>query len=227
MSILTILTSTVFESIEEIRFLDIKLIEFEDFTALLIRLLLNLAVVFVIVRFMYYRHSKNHDFLFSYFAISVTVFLLCFLLENVKLELGFALGLFAIFGIIRYRTDAIPIKEMTYLFTIIGVSVINALSNKKVSHAELLLTNLIIVLVIGYLEKTTLLNQLKKKRIVYEKIENITPQNHQILKQDLEQRLGMKITRIEIGNIDYLKDSTEIFVYYSPRENQWLDSTTK
>ena len=90
----------------------------------------------------YYPNTKNKDYLFTYLLISLTVFVLCVLLDDVKLQLGFALGLFAIFGIIRYRTDPIPIKEMTYLFLVIGVSVVNALSNKKISHAELLFGNL-------------------------------------------------------------------------------------
>ena len=118
----------------QIKINNIKFFNPEDFVQLLIRFGLNLLVTFVVVFFIYARNSRRKDFFFSYFAISITVFTLCFLLESVKLELGFALGLFAIFGIIRYRTDAIPIKEMTYLFVVIGISVINALSNKKVSY---------------------------------------------------------------------------------------------
>jgi len=103
----------------------------KDFIELLVRSAFNFLIVGYIVRYLYYPVTKNKDYLFTYLLISVTVFFLCFLLENVKLELGFALGLFAIFGIIRYRTDAIPIKEMTYLFIVIGISVMNALVNKK------------------------------------------------------------------------------------------------
>ena len=106
----------------------------KDFIELLVRSAFNFLIVGYIVRYLYYPVTKNKDYLFTYLLISVTVFFLCFLLENVKLELGFALGLFAIFGIIRYRTDAIPIKEMTYLFIVIGISVMNALVNKKISH---------------------------------------------------------------------------------------------
>lgn len=129
----------------QIRINEVKLINVEDFTQLLIRFGLNLLVTFIIVYFLYARKSRRKDYYFSYFAISVTIFTMCFLLESVKLELGFALGLFAIFGIIRYRTDTIPIKEMTYLFVVIGMSVINALSNKKVSYFELLFTNGVII----------------------------------------------------------------------------------
>ena len=114
----------------------------KDFYELVIKLLFNLAIVSYIVRYLYYNSTKNKDYLFTYLMISITVFLLCFLLENVKLQLGFALGLFAIFGIIRYRTDPIPIKEMTYLFIVIGISIMNALANKKISYSELLFANL-------------------------------------------------------------------------------------
>ena len=111
----------------------------KDFYELLIKLLFNLAIVSYIVRYIYFNSTKNKDYLFTYLMISITVFLLCFLLENVKLQLGFALGLFAIFGIIRYKwTDPIPIKEMTYLFIVIGISIMNALANKKISYSELI-----------------------------------------------------------------------------------------
>ncbi len=118
---------------DQLRFLGIKLINSSDFFDLFIRLSINTILLFFIVHVVYSKNSKRKDFYFSFLGIGVIVFLICFLLSNVKLELGFALGLFAIFGILRYRTDAMPIKEMTYLFIVIGISVINALSNKKVS----------------------------------------------------------------------------------------------
>ncbi|MDP2887429.1 MAG: DUF4956 domain-containing protein, partial [Bacteroidota bacterium] len=121
------------QSFDELKFLGIKLINTEDYIELLVRFGLNLLVTVFIVVGLYAKSSKRKDFYFTYIAISIVIFLLCFLLESVKIELGFALGLFAIFGIIRYRTDAIPIKEMTYLFVVIAVSVINALANKKIS----------------------------------------------------------------------------------------------
>jgi len=138
---------------DQLRFLGIKLVNMGDFMELLVRFILNTTLIFIVVQFMYARNSKRKDFYFSYLAIGVIIFFLSTLLNSVKLELGFALGLFAIFGIIRYRTDAIPIKEMTYLFVIIGISVINALSSKKVSYAELLFTNAAIVFGLYILEK--------------------------------------------------------------------------
>ncbi|HDS07555.1 MAG TPA: DUF4956 domain-containing protein, partial [Bacteroides sp.] len=106
--------------------LNIELMNWEDFLDLILRTVFNLAVVICLVRYMYYKTTPRKDYLFTYILISLVVFFMCFLLENIKLELGFALGLFAIFGIIRYRTTQIPIREMTYLFLVIGLSVINA-----------------------------------------------------------------------------------------------------
>ena len=134
---------------------------------------------------------------------------------TVKLELGFALGLFAIFGIIRYRTDAIPIKEMTYLFIVIGISVINALANKKVSYAELVFTNSAIVFGLWLLEKRLKLKQEGSIKLIYEKIENINKQKGDILLADLKSRTGINISRYEIVKIDFLKDVAHIVLYYN------------
>jgi len=155
---------------ENFRFLGIKIINIGDFSELVVRLALNLFVTILVVHFMYAKRSRRKDFYFSFIAVGSVVFLLSFLLSSVKLELGFALGLFAIFGIIRYRTDAIPIKEMTYLFIVIGISVINALANKKVSYVELIFANAFIVYGLYFLEKRLMLKQEGVINLVYEKI---------------------------------------------------------
>ena len=192
----------------------IDIIDVPDFFELLVRFSFNMIVLVIIVRYLYYAISKRKDYLFTYLLIGVIVFLLCFLLENVKLQLGFALGLFAIFGIIRYRTNPIPIKEMTYLFIVIGVSVINALANKKVSYVELLFTNIMVIFVTFGLEKVWLLRHESRKTITYEKIENIKPENREILIQDLQKRTGITINRIEVGRVDFLRDTARIRIYY-------------
>jgi hypothetical protein len=141
------------ESIVEIKVFGIKLINSGDFFDLLLRLLLNTFVVYWISNRVYVKNNQNYQFYFGYNTISIVTFLMCFLLSSVKLELGFALGLFALFTIIRFRTGTIPIKEMTYLFVVIGVAVINALANKKVSYIELLFANFVIIFVVNYFEK--------------------------------------------------------------------------
>ena len=123
-----------------------------------------------IVRYLYYPVTRRKDYLFSFLLISLLVFLICFLLESVKLQIGFAFGLFAIFGILRYRTNSIPIKEMTYLFILLGISVINALANKKISWAELVFTNAAIVFIIYGLERLWLLKHESSKNIIYKQI---------------------------------------------------------
>ncbi len=202
------------EASKQLELFNIKLINVEDFLALLVRFALNLMVVTAIVVGLYAKTSKRKDFYFSFIAVSMVIFLLCFLLVSVKIELGFALGLFAVFGIIRYRTDSIPIKEMTYLFVVIGVSVINALSNKKVSYAELITTNLLIVAGLYILESILNLRQEISYRIIYEKIENVQSGQEEILLDDLKRRTGKEIKRFEIERIDFLRDVAYINVFF-------------
>ncbi len=192
----------------------ISLIDLPSFAELLIRFTFNFLVIFIVCRGLYYPATRRRDFLFTYILISTIVFLLCFLLGNVKIQVGFALGLFAIFGIIRYRTELMPIKEMTYLFLVIGISVINALSNKKVSYAELIFTNMAIIMVAFFLEKVWMIKHESRKRVKYDNIALVKPECYDELKADLEKRTGLKIQRFEVGDINYLTDSTWIQIYY-------------
>jgi hypothetical protein len=192
----------------------IELINWANLLELVGRFALNLVVILILVRWFYFSRTRRKDFLFTYILISSIVFLLCFLLQNVILQIGFALGLFAIFGIIRYRTQSIPIKEMTYLFLIIGISVINALANTA-SISEIVLTNLIIIFITYGLEKKWLLRHESSKSIIYEKINLIKPEHHNELIDDLQLRTGIsKISRIEIGEVDFLKDVCHIMIFF-------------
>jgi hypothetical protein len=186
----------------------------DNFWTLAIRFGFNMIATFVIVVMLYARNSKRKEFYFSYFAISLSVFMLVFLLQGVKLELGFALGLFAIFGIIRYRTDAIPIKEMTYLFVIITVSVINALSRDFLEYMELTLVNLLLVVALWILEHILMLRQEDSLQIIYENIENIHEDREAELIADLEKRTGIKIRRYRIDKVDFLRDVARITIWF-------------
>jgi len=199
---------------EFLDFLPISQMQLEDFWSLVIRFGFNLVAIFFVVVMLYAQNSKRKDFYFSYFAISISVFMLVFLLENVKLELGFALGLFAIFGIIRYRTDAIPIKEMTYLFVIIAVSVINALSKDYFGFVELTFVNILLVGALWILERILMLRQEDSLEIVYENIENIHEDKEAELIADLEKRTGIKIRRYRIDKVDFLRDVARITIYF-------------
>ncbi|PKP01363.1 MAG: DUF4956 domain-containing protein [Bacteroidetes bacterium HGW-Bacteroidetes-6] len=201
-------------------------INVSDFLELSIRFGFNLIVSLIITRGLYYSNTKRKDYFFSYLMIGIIVFLLCFLLNSVKLQLGFALGLFAIFGILRYRTNPMPIREMTYLFIVIGISVINALSNKKISYAELLFTNFGIVAVVWLFEKVFFLRHLAEKEIVYEKIELIKPEKRAELIADIEERTGIKVQKIEIGKIDFLRDSARLIIYYYLSDVNAADNAT-
>jgi apolipoprotein N-acyltransferase len=206
--------------IQDYTFLGLDIIHIQNFSQLLLRFCLHISVVLILVRLIYYPLARRKDYLFSLLLISVLIFLLCFLLESVKLQLGFAFGLFAIFGILRYRTLAIPIKEMTYLFILIGISVINALANKKISWAELVFTNLTLVFLVYGLEKLWLLKHESSKQITFEKVDMIQPQKREELKKEVEARTGLKINRIDVGRIDYLRDVAKLIIYYYEEDNR-------
>jgi len=206
--------------LDSIEFLGTPLFDPEDFLKLIVKTVFNLIIITVIIRYIYYPVTKNKDYLFTYFLISMTVFLLCVLLDSVKLQLGFALGLFAIFGIIRYRTDPIAIKEMTYLFLVIGISVVNALSNKKISHAELVFANLMIVFITYGMENLWLLRHQSRKNITYEKIDLILPERREELIADLKARTGIDVIRVEIRRIDFLRDTANLRIFYYEEDTE-------
>jgi hypothetical protein len=207
---------------EAVNIAGIHIIDLPGFLEFVLRFLLNIAVIMILIRWLYYSSTKRKDYLFTYILISSIVFLLCFLLANVKLQIGFALGMFAIFGIIRYRTDALPIKEMTYLFLIIGVSVINALTNAETSLIDLLFSNFVIIFLTYGLEKLWLIKHESSKLIVYEKINLIKEENYDELINDLQERTGIKkINRVEVGKINFLRDVCDLTIYYySDKMNQ-------
>ena len=203
----------------EFKLFGIELIDVKDTFELILRFFFNFIITTFIIRYFYYTATKRKDYLFTFILLSTTIFLLIFMLDGVKMKIGFALGLFAIFGIIRYRTNPVPIKEMTYLFVVIGLSVINAMSSKNISYAEILIINLFVVGIVFLLEKLWLLKHESFKTIIYEKIELITPDKRDELMADLEKRVGLKISRIKIDKIDFLRDTANIRVFYYADEN--------
>ncbi|WP_405566018.1 DUF4956 domain-containing protein [Polaribacter sp. Asnod6-C07] len=198
-------------------FLEIPIFD-DDFFKMSFRFTINLIFLTLIIRWLYYTSTRRKDYLFTFYMISFIVFFLCFTLKKFELDIGMALGLFAIFGIIRYRTDAINIKEMTYLFVVIGVSVMNSLANKKMSYSEIILANVVIVVSIAIIEKIWHLKHQVSKEIIYENIDNIKPENYNLLKQDLEDRTGLEINNITIGNVDFLRDTAVLTIFYFNRK---------
>ena len=195
----------------------------DDFYTLVLRLVINMFFLTLLIRFLYYPHTKRKDYLFTYYLIGTITFFVCFGLKKLDIDTGMGLGLFAIFGIIRYRTDPIPIKEMTYLFLIIGVSVVNSLASNKISMAEMALINGTLVGVTFVLERLWLLKHETRKTIVYERIDLIRPEQYQELKNDLEERTGLKINRVEVGKINFLDDTAQIRIYYFADAQEFSD----
>jgi lysylphosphatidylglycerol synthetase-like protein (DUF2156 family) len=186
----------------------------EAMATMLLYFSLNTVIVFMIVVGLYARTSKRRQFYFSYFALSMAIFLMCYILVNVNIQIGFALGLFAIFGIIRYRTDTVPIKEMTYLFVIIAISVLNALANNNIGFLELIFANLLLVGGLYLLERILILKQENSHQIVYDKIENIHEDQKEVLLADLQARTGRKINRYDIKSIDFSRNIAIINVVF-------------
>tara|TARA_B110001469_G_C9486432_1_gene243621 strand:- start:170 stop:766 length:597 start_codon:yes stop_codon:yes gene_type:complete len=186
----------------------------DDFYKMIIRFLLNLFFLTAVVKYIYYRRSQKKEYLFTFYLIGIVVFFLCFTLKKYELDLGMALGLFAIFGILRYRTMPLEVREMTYLFVVIGIAVMNGLSNKKMSYAEIIAANSIIVFSLYVLERYWAKTEVFSKEVLYETIENIRPENHDKLKEDLEKRLGVTVIRFEIGNVNFLRDVAKIVIHY-------------
>lgn len=200
--------------------LDISLLDGEvaghaEFVVLLWHFVFNMAVVLGIIRLFYYPKSRRRDYVFTFTLISVSIFLMIFLLGSVRLKIGFALGLFAIFGIIRYRTESMPVREMTYLFVIIAISVINALA-VEISVSELVCTNLMFVLCVWLCEQNRWLKHVACKLVQYDRTDLIVPQRREELIADLQLRTGLHITKVEVGHIDFLRDTALLKVYYDP-----------
>ena len=197
----------------------------DDFYKMLLRLSINMLYLTAIIKLSYYRFSKKTEFLFTFYLVGIVVFFLCFTLKKYELDLGLALGLFAIFGIIRYRTDPLKVREMTYLFVVIGVSIINALSNKKMSYMEILLANSFITASIYYLDRywsqqrltpkeKTMPKDFGIKDIVYNSLENIKPEQFEMLKNELEGSLGVEIIKLDINEVDFEKQTAKIKIRY-------------
>ena len=184
-----------------------------DFFNLVIRFGFNLSIAYVIIKLIYHRDHNNNDFVFTYFMFNSLIFFFAYILGNIDINIGFAFGLFAVFAILRYRTDPIPIKEMTYLFIVITIGVINALSRNDVSYSELLFANIALVLLTYFLENYWQNNLLRRRTIIYEINENIKPENHQELLLDLRERTGLSINNCQIGRINFIDNRVSIKIY--------------
>jgi hypothetical protein len=217
----------------------------QSLTELAIRFFLNLAVCWILVQFFYYRKSRRRDYYFTFMVFSSAMLLLLYVMGNVEVGVGLTLGLFAIFGVIRYRTETVPIREMTYLFVIIALAAVNGLApiyrvvgaTGTNPHYALnagatgvtILSNALIVCLIWILESDRLLKHTSAKLVLYDRIELIVPERRAELVADLEKRTGLKVDNLEIGHVDFLKDAAFIKVYYTLSKGQVasIDTLTK
>jgi hypothetical protein len=177
-----------------------------------IRLIVDFISVFILIRLIYFPIYKNREFFFTLFIFNLIIFLITFLLNKVEMSMGAAFGLFAVFSMLRYRTEGISMKDMTYLFLAIAMGLITAVS--KGNWDELALLNSIILVITYLLESNLLMKKEMSKGILYENIEMIKPQYRQELIKELSERTGLNINRIVIGKIDFLKDVASIRIYY-------------
>ena len=188
-----------------------------DFMMMFVRLLINVVVTWLLIDRLYYKKSRRRDFYFTFMLISVAiffiVFFMIFVLEDMKgkTSMGVGIGLFGIFSIMRYRTDAMPVREMTYLFVTIALALVNAVS-VAVPLFEVILTNLVIVLAVWLCEFH--LKTCPTKLVQYDRIELITPERREELKADLEKRLGLKIVKVDVGSVDFLRDMAMLRISY-------------
>ena len=181
--------------------------------------LLNIVMVWIIVHFFYYPKGRRRDYYFTFMLLSVSIFMLIFLMDGSKMEIGAALGLFAVFGIIRYRTESVPTREMTYLFFLVALSVLNG-TTASLSFVEHIVANLILLAVVWLCESYLLRKKEGCKFVKYDNIDLISPDKYEELKADLEKRLGVKVNRVEVGAVDFLVDMAMLRVYYEDPDAQ-------
>jgi hypothetical protein len=192
--------------------------DFPGFAKLGLRFGLNLAFTAMIVLGVYVRRYGKNEYIFTYFMFNAITFALCFLLRKVPIELGFALGLFAVFGILRYRTEAIRTQDLTYMFVVIGIAILNAVANKKVSLAELLLVNGAIVALTALLERLTFFRADQSRVITYDNMDIIRKNDHPALIADLRERTGLDVQRVRVGSVNLLRDTAQVVVYFPEDE---------
>ncbi len=197
---------------------------------MVVRLMISILFTWLIIDRMYYAKSHRRDFRFTFMLIPVAiffiVFFMIFVLEDMKgkASMGVGIGLFGIFSIMRYRTDTMPVREMTYLFITIALAVVNAVS-VNVSMTEVILTNLIVAAAVWVCEKRLKSNS--TKLVQYDRIELITPARRQELIDDLQTRLGLNITNVEVGAVDFLKDMAMLRITYDGKAAQEIDRLLK
>jgi len=186
-----------------------------DLTNFLLGFLVNFIVAVIIVRLIYYPRTKDKRYVFTYLTFSTVIYFVVSLMTNITIGIGVGFGLFAIFRIVRYRTEPMPVREMTYLFVLMSLPVLNSSGMLQTAWPQLLIANAVIALVLWLLEKEWGFEYQLPRHVVYEKIELIQPSRQAEMIADLEARTGRKVERVEVGKIDFLKDTADLRVYFA------------
>jgi len=207
------ITDFILTSIETTKIFGLEFFHAEEFWQLIGRFLYNTFWIFIPSYFLYFRNKGDREYFFTFMIASIIVFQICMLLGTVSLRIGFALGLFAIFGILRYRTNPIRPREMTYLFLVIGMSVKNSLANVNISLSELIITDVLTVLIAYLIEKYLAKLKYVKKEIIYDRTDLIKPEKYDELLIDLSKRFGLNVTKAEIGQVDFIRDQVKLIIY--------------
>jgi len=195
----------------------------DNLMAFFLSFLFNLSIVLVVVRLIYYPKTQNKRYVFTFLAFNTIIYFVLSFLTSIEISVGVGFGMFAIFSILRYRTDPIPIREMTYLFVITALPVMNSAGLRSEIWLELVIANLSVLIILFILEREWGFHYEASKKILYEKIELIKPQNRHELISDLEERTGLIIKRVVIGKVNFLRDTAEIKIYYDdPEHEEWL-----
>ena len=204
---------------QSIELLEVPFFDGPSLWRMLILFGVNLLVCWIITHFFYYRKSRRRDYYFTYMLFSMAIFFILYQLQNMKVEVGIALGLFGIFSMIRYRTEQLPIREMTYLFVLIGISIING-AGMATSYVSFIAVNVLFILVVWVLEAVGMWNRKGQKIITYEKIDLIKPERREELLADLRERTGLEIVKVQVGSIDFLRDTAYLKVTYLSDDNE-------
>jgi len=185
-----------------------------DLGRLLVRLLLDLAFATVVIRLIYYRLYRNREYVFTYFLFNLITFCLCLVMRKVSTHIGLALALFGVFGILRYRTEQIRIRDLTYLFIVIGIGVLNAFADQGVSVAELLAVDVVIVVTTAILELGSSRSMERSTLMCYDQLDLLRPGSEEKLMADISAKTGLTVVRVEINRVDLLRDAADITVFH-------------
>lgn len=185
---------------------------------------LNLVVALIIVRFIYYPVTQDKTYVFTFLAFSTVIYFVLSMMTSTTLSMGVGFGLFAIFSVLRYRTDEMPIREMTYLFIVIALPVMNSVMISDTGMPWLLVANGAIVALLFVLEKGWGFHFSGSKRVIYDRVELIGPAERDRLLADLSERTGLPVMRVDVRRIDLLHDTAELTIYYEEPKSSRIET---